>query len=57
MRSTSDAERLRRDGATAIFVAIDGKPAGVIAIADPVKATTPAALEALQARRNRASSC
>jgi Cu+-exporting ATPase len=43
-----DAERLRRDGATAIFVAIDGKPAGVIAIADPVKATTPAALDALR---------
>ena len=35
--------RLRRDGATAIFVAVDGKAAGVIAIADPIKATTPAA--------------
>jgi P-type Cu+ transporter len=44
----SDAERLRREGATAIFVAIDGKLAGVIAIADPVKATTPAALDALR---------
>jgi P-type Cu+ transporter len=44
----SEAERLRRDGATAIFVAIDGTAAGVIAIADPVKATTPAALEALR---------
>jgi Cu+-exporting ATPase len=44
----SEAERLRRDGATAIFVAIDGKLAGVIAIADPVKATTPAALDALR---------
>jgi Cu+-exporting ATPase len=44
----SEAERLRRDGATAIFVAIDGKTAGVIAIADPVKATTPAALEVLR---------
>ena len=30
-RSTSEAERLRQDGATAIFVAIDGKLAGVIA--------------------------
>ena len=39
-RSTRQAERLRRDGATAIFVAIDGKAAGVIAIADPIKATT-----------------
>ena len=43
------AEELRRDGATAIFVAIDGKPAGVVAIADPVKRTTPAALQALAA--------
>ena len=43
------AEELRRDGATAIFVAVDGKAAGVIAIADPVKATTPAALQALKA--------
>ncbi|MFL5045839.1 MAG: heavy metal translocating P-type ATPase [Xanthobacteraceae bacterium] len=45
---SSEAERLRRDGATAIFVAMDGKLAGVIAIADPVKATTPAALDALR---------
>jgi heavy metal translocating P-type ATPase len=43
----AQAERLRADGATAIFLAVDGKPAGVIAIADPVKATTPAALKAL----------
>ncbi len=42
------ADELRRDGATAIFVAIDGKPAGVIAIADPIKATTRAAIEALK---------
>jgi len=45
----TDAERLRQDGATAIFVAIDGKPAGVIAIADPVKPSTPGALKALVA--------
>jgi Cu+-exporting ATPase len=43
-----DAERLRQDGATAIYVAVDGKLAGVIAIADPVKPTTPAALDALR---------
>jgi heavy metal translocating P-type ATPase len=43
------AEELRRDGVTAIFVAVDGKAAGVIAIADPVKATTSAALQALKA--------
>jgi Cu+-exporting ATPase len=43
------AERLRADGATAVLLAVDGKPAGVIAIADPVKATTPDALKALAA--------
>ena len=43
------AEALRHDGATAIFVAIDGKAAGVIGIADPIKATTPAAILALKA--------
>ena len=43
----SDAERLREDGATAIFVAINGKIAGVIAIADPIKPTTEAALQSL----------
>jgi P-type Cu+ transporter len=44
----SEAEQLREDGATAIFVAIDGKAAGILGIADPVKATTQAALRALQ---------
>ena len=44
----AEAERLRQDGATVIFMAIDGKPAAAIAIADPVKETTPAALEALR---------
>jgi len=43
------AETLRGEGATAIFIGVDGKAAGVIAIADPVKATTRAALEALVA--------
>src|SRR5665648_630030 len=45
----AEAEKLRADGATAIFVGIDGKAAGVIAIADPVKASTQAAIEALRA--------
>ncbi|MBI1204966.1 MAG: cadmium-translocating P-type ATPase [Rhodopseudomonas sp.] len=44
------AEAQRQDGATAIFLAVNGKPAGIIAIADPVKATTPAALKALIAK-------
>jgi len=42
------AEVMRQDGATAVFLAVNGKPAGVIAIADPVKASTPAALKALR---------
>lgn len=44
---SAEAERLRGDGATAIFLAVNGKPAGVIAITDPVKATTPDALKVL----------
>jgi len=43
------AEALRRGGATAVFVAVDGRLAGVLGIADPIKATTPAALAALAA--------
>ena len=45
----AEAERLRGDGATALFVAVDGKTAGIIAIADPIKETTPHALSALAA--------
>ncbi|MGO8799815.1 MAG: heavy metal translocating P-type ATPase [Roseiarcus sp.] len=41
------AEQLRGDGATVIFAGVDGRPAGVLVIADPVKPTTPAALAAL----------
>ena len=43
-----EAEKQRGEGATAIFIALDGKVAGMIAIADPVKATTKAALKALR---------
>ena len=46
---TEAADRHRRDGATAILIAVDGKAAGVIAIADPVKESTPSALAALKA--------
>jgi P-type Cu+ transporter len=42
-----EAERLRLEGATAIFAAVDGRAAAVIGIADPVKATTPDAVRAL----------
>ena len=43
------ANELRRDGATAMFLGVDGRAAGILAIADPIKQTTPAALEALRA--------
>lgn len=43
------AEALRAEGATAIFVALDGKAAAVLAIADPIKATTAEALRGLKA--------
>jgi Cu+-exporting ATPase len=45
----SRADELRQDGATAIYAAVDGALAGVLAIADPIKETTPAALAALRA--------
>jgi len=43
------ADALRRDGATVMYVAAAGGVAGLIAVADPVKPTTPRALEALRA--------
>jgi Cu+-exporting ATPase len=42
------ADELRNDGATALFLALDRKPGGVIAIADPIKSTTQAALDGLR---------
>ena len=44
-----EAEALRADGATAIFVAVDAKVAGVLGIADPIKATTAQAITDLKA--------
>ncbi|MGV2068922.1 copper-transporting P-type ATPase [Agrobacterium sp. 22-226-1] len=44
---TAKAEELRNEGATVIFTAIDGRLAGLFAIADPIKATTPDAIKAL----------
>ena len=43
------AEELRRDGHTVMMVAVDGAPAGLIAVADPIKQSTPEAVRALQA--------
>lgn len=44
---TGKAESLRDEGATVIFTAIDGKQAGLFAIADPIKPATPDAMKAL----------
>ena len=44
-----EAEELRIEGATAMFVAIDGKPAGILAVSDPIKESTPEAIDALHA--------
>jgi Cu+-exporting ATPase len=43
-----EANQLREDGATVIFAAVDGKVCGLLAIADPIKDTTKAAIAALQ---------
>jgi Cu+-exporting ATPase len=43
------AEALRREGQTVVFVAVDGRPAGALGIADPIKDTTPEAIRALKA--------
>ena len=44
----AQADQLRADGATAIFIGVDDRIAGIFAIADPIKQTTPAALDALR---------
>ncbi len=44
-----EAERLRADGQTVMFVAVDGRIAGLLGVADPIKPTTPAAIRALHA--------
>jgi Cu+-exporting ATPase len=45
----ASAVKLQEEGKTAMFVAIDGKPAGIVAVADPIKATTAEAIKALHA--------
>lgn len=45
----ASAVTLQEDGKTAMFVAIDGKPAGILAVADPIKATTAEAIRDLHA--------
>lgn len=43
------AEQLRRDGQSVVFLAIDGQAAGLLGVADPIKPSTPAALQSLRA--------
>lgn len=45
----AQADDLRSQGATAMFMAIDGKSAAILAVEDPIKASTPEAIKALQA--------
>ena len=42
------ADALRKDGSTVLFIAIDDKPAGIVAVSDPIKATSKAALHTLR---------
>jgi Cu+-exporting ATPase len=43
-----EAERLRRDGASVMHLAVDGKLAGLLAVSDPIKASTPDAVRGLR---------
>jgi Cu+-exporting ATPase len=46
----ADAARLRQEGQTVVFLAIAGKLAGLLGVADPIKESTPAALRELRAQ-------
>jgi Cu+-exporting ATPase len=46
--TAADVDAQRKDGHTVMFVAIDGRPAGLVGVADPIKATTPEALRMLR---------
>ncbi len=47
------ADEFRREGATVMYVAVNGRAGGILAVADPIKGSTPAALEALRANHVR----
>src|SRR3546814_4352134 len=47
------AERMRREGSSAMFLAVDGRLAGLVAVADPIKASAAAAINELHAARLR----
>jgi Cu+-exporting ATPase len=50
---SSDADRLRAEGQTVMFLAVDGKPAGAIGAADPMKSTTAEAIASLHREKLR----
>ena len=45
----TQADAMRGEGQTVMFIAVDGKPAGLIGVADPIKETTPQAIRDLHA--------
>lgn len=49
----AEAETMRSDGQTVMFVAVDGKLAGLVGVADPIKATTPEAIRQLHEEKIR----
>ena len=48
-----EAEKLRAEGKTAMFVAVDGKVAGILSVSDPIKETTPEAIDRLHEEKIR----
>jgi Cu+-exporting ATPase len=48
-QKSARAEALRADGRTVMYLAVDGEPAGLLAVADPIKPSTPEAIRALHA--------
>jgi len=52
-RLATQAEELRGDGQTVMFVSVDGKPAGVVGVADPIKDSTLEAIQALHSEHIR----
>jgi Cu+-exporting ATPase len=45
---SSHAEQLRQEGQTVMFVTVDGKPSGLLGVADPIKSSTPEAIKLLR---------
>jgi len=48
-----EAEKMRVDGQTAMYLAVDGRAAGLVSVSDPIKATTPEAIQSLHAESIR----